>query len=67
MWPEQRLVVEVDGWETHRTRHAFETDRARDQMLARSGWRVIRFTWRQVTEEPARVAATLRAALASAA
>jgi len=33
-------------------------------MLA--GWRVVRFTWRQITREPERVAATLRALLAQA-
>jgi very-short-patch-repair endonuclease len=64
VWPAERLVVEVDGWETHRTRFAFENDRARDQALARAGWRSLRFTWRQVTDEPDEVAATLRAALA---
>jgi hypothetical protein len=34
-------------------------------MLA--GWRVVRFTWRQVLFEPAYVAATLRSLLARAA
>jgi very-short-patch-repair endonuclease len=32
-------------------------------MLA--GWRVVRFTWRQIVEEPAAVAATLRSLLAA--
>ena len=34
LWREQRLIVEVDGWDSHRTRSAFEEDRARDARLA---------------------------------
>jgi Protein of unknown function (DUF559) len=64
LWRQQRLIVETDGRETHGTRQAFERDRARDQRLTLEGWRVIRFTWRQILNEPARVAATLRALLA---
>jgi very-short-patch-repair endonuclease len=58
-----RLAVETDGWDFHRTRQAFERDRARDAALARAGWRTLRFTHRQVTYDPATVAATLSAAL----
>jgi hypothetical protein len=46
-WPTHRLIVELDGWETHRTRAAFETDRARDAALTAAGWRVVRFTWHE--------------------
>ena len=59
-WPRRRLVVEVDGWTFHRTRRAFERDRERDAILAAGGIRVLRFTHRQVTREPALVAAALR-------
>jgi hypothetical protein len=54
-WPEARLVVETDGHEHHGTRAAFERDRARDQALTAAGWTVVRFTYRQVLDEPARV------------
>jgi very-short-patch-repair endonuclease len=60
LWPESRLVVEVDGYEHHRARTSFEADRARDAELALRGYRVLRFTYRQVTHQPARVAATVR-------
>jgi very-short-patch-repair endonuclease len=63
-WPEQRLIVEVDGFAFHRTRAAFERDRARDAQLTAAGFRVIRVTWRQLQHEPERVAATIAAALA---
>jgi hypothetical protein len=46
-WPTHHLIVELDGWETHRTRAAFEQDRARDTALTAAGWRVVRFTWRE--------------------
>jgi very-short-patch-repair endonuclease len=62
LWREQRLV-EVDGWEGHRRRSAFEGDRARDARLAVLGYEVVRFTWRQVTREPKRAAETIRSLL----
>ncbi len=42
---------------------AFNSDRRRDARLMLLGWRVVRFTWQQVTFEPAYVAATLRGLL----
>ena len=63
MWPEQRVIVEVDGWETHGTRDSFESDRARDRALTATGWRVIRVTWRQLRDEPERIARDVRALL----
>jgi len=66
MWRRERLIVETDGHGVHGTRRAFERDRERDQRLMLAGWRVLRFTWRQVTREPDRVADTLRALLARA-
>jgi very-short-patch-repair endonuclease len=63
VWRQQRLVVELDGYATHRTRAAYESDRARDRALTAAGWRVVRVTWRQLHEEPAALARDLRAAL----
>jgi hypothetical protein len=45
-WPAQRLIVETDGWDSHSTRAAFESDRAKDAALTAAGYRVVRFTWR---------------------
>jgi very-short-patch-repair endonuclease len=59
----QQVIVEVDGWEAHRTRSAFEEDRARDARLKILGYEVLRFTWRQITERPDDVIATLTALL----
>jgi very-short-patch-repair endonuclease len=47
-----RLIVEMDGYTFHRTRRAFEEDRRRDANLLAAGYRVMRVTWRQLTEEP---------------
>jgi very-short-patch-repair endonuclease len=60
VWPEQRLIVELDGHATHSPAHAFEVDRARDRRLEAAGWRVIRITWRQLVQEPELVEADLR-------
>jgi restriction endonuclease-like protein/putative AbiEi antitoxin of type IV toxin-antitoxin system len=59
-WPEQRLVVECDGFATHGTRAAFERDRARDRELQVAGWRVVRITWRQLTTDADTIAGQLR-------
>jgi len=67
VWPEQRLIVELDGYETHGTRRQFENDRARDRALQVAGWRVIRITWLQLRDEPRKLAADLRALLGQAA
>jgi len=63
-FPAHRVVVETDGWETHRTRHAFESDRAKDTALTAAGYIVVRFTWRQLRHDPHTVAERLRAILA---
>jgi very-short-patch-repair endonuclease len=63
LWPSEQLIAEVDGWAAHKGRLAFETDRARDNRLGVLGFKVARFTWRQVTDEPRAVARTIRALL----
>jgi predicted transcriptional regulator of viral defense system len=63
-FPTHRVVIETDGWETHRTRHACESDRAKDAALTAAGYIVLRFTWRQLRDEPATVADRIRAVLA---
>jgi very-short-patch-repair endonuclease len=55
VWLAERVIVESDGRETHDTTRQFEEDRRRDQELSPE-WRVVRVTWRQLTQEPERVA-----------
>jgi hypothetical protein len=63
LWHAQHLIVEVDGRDVHTTRRAFEHDRRRDQRLVLLGYRMVRFTRRQVLHEPYHVAATVKALL----
>jgi very-short-patch-repair endonuclease len=63
LWRGEHLISELDGWATHRTRSAFEADRSRDNQLRVLGFQVVRFTWRQVSEESAEVAGTIRSLL----
>lgn len=51
-WPQRRLVVEVDGRAYHASPRSFDRDRRRDAELMGVGIRVMRVTWRQLTEEP---------------
>ena len=55
------LVVETDGWTDHQTRQAFEDDRAKDAALVAAGYTVMRFTWRQLRDDPHTVAERIRA------
>jgi hypothetical protein len=64
LWPTARVVVELDSWRHHGDRLSFERDRARDARLQAEGYAVLRFTWRQVTEDRAVVADRIRAVLA---
>jgi hypothetical protein len=60
LWPPQRVIVELDSWEFHHDRGAFERDRERDATLQAAGYRVIRITWRRLQDDPAGVAALIR-------
>lgn len=59
IWPEQRLIVELDIFETHGSTDAFERDRRKDRVLRTAGLTVIRITARQLDEEMAAIRADL--------
>ena len=61
LWPDSRLIVETDGRETHGTAQAFERDRRRDRRLMLLGYRVARFTWRDIERRPDEVVRTVTA------
>jgi very-short-patch-repair endonuclease len=63
LWPGQRLIVELDGYQAHRGRSAFEADRARDAELKLLGYEVLRFTWRRLHTEQTAVASAVRGLL----
>jgi very-short-patch-repair endonuclease len=64
-FPAQMLAVEIDGRAFHDDPVAFESDRWRQNDIILAGWRVLRFTWRMLTEQPQVVVAAIRQALAS--
>jgi very-short-patch-repair endonuclease len=64
LWREQRLVVEIDSTLYHRGSVAFHDDRARDLDLRQLGFTVLRYSERQLEDEPDRIAADVAAALA---
>lgn len=50
-YPDVKLAIELDGWEFHGTRTAFDDDRARANLLVAHGWTLLRFTSRSPNEE----------------
>jgi very-short-patch-repair endonuclease/predicted transcriptional regulator of viral defense system len=60
LWPAARQIVELDGWDGHRTLTAFREDRARDRRLRAAGYGVTRIAWSQLDTEPLALAADLR-------
>jgi very-short-patch-repair endonuclease len=67
LWRTERVAVELDSRQFHHTPEAFEADRCRDRKLIAAGWRPVRITWRQLTQEADAVAGDLREMLARAA
>jgi very-short-patch-repair endonuclease len=63
LWRDRSLVVETDGYRYHRGRAAFEYDYSRQALLVAAGFEVLRFTWRQVVDEPREVFAAIRVRL----
>ncbi|HVK44941.1 MAG TPA: DUF559 domain-containing protein [Micropruina sp.] len=58
------LIIEFDGYVVHSSKGAFESDRHRQNQLVLAGYRVLRFTWQQLKDDPAAVVREIRAALA---
>ena len=62
-WVDLRLVVEIDGFQYHSDRAAFERDRRRQNALVNARWRVLRFTAADLLLRPDEVVAEVRMAL----
>lgn len=58
-WPQQRFVLEMDGFQFHSGRRAFERDRRKDNDLRKAGVTAMRTTWRQMEAEPYALVADL--------
>jgi hypothetical protein len=62
-FPDHNLIVELDGWDFHKDRHAFETDRERDAHHLAHGTPTVRITKDRLKHTPDREAARLEAIL----
>ena len=62
-WPQRRVVVETDGWQSHSTRAVFQADRTISNALQLDGWVVLRFTHEDLTKRPAVAARLIARAL----
>jgi len=60
----EKVALEVDGYEFHSSRAAFESDRDRGNDLLQDDWSVVHITWAKLVDEPERVVARIRAVLA---
>jgi very-short-patch-repair endonuclease len=63
LWRAELLIVETDGYRYHRGSQAFEVDHVRELEFHSRGYTLRRFTYRQATDTPERVAASVRQAL----
>jgi very-short-patch-repair endonuclease len=64
-FPLARVAVEVDGWAWHTDAVRFGRDRVRQNVLVADGWRVLRYTWHHLHDDPRRVVAEIAAAVGS--
>ena len=62
-YPEHALLIEGDSRRWHGTPEAFQADRHRGNLAQLAGWRVLRFTWEDITQRPSYVVSTIRKAL----
>lgn len=63
-WPEQRVIVETDGYVFHVSADSFAADRRRDAELSAAGYRILRFTWSDLVARRAQAVGWLAQTLA---
>jgi hypothetical protein len=63
LWPQERVIVETDGYAYHRDRAAFERDHESTLALEAAGYAVRRATYRMLRQEPRRFMAEVRRSL----
>lgn len=61
--PELRIGFEVDGYEFHSDPLTFDRDRKRHRDIERQGWRLVRFSGREVVKDAHRCAVEMAAAV----
>lgn len=63
--PDAGLIIEFDSWEYHRSREAFERDRAKQLRLLTKGIATIRITWAMLCDEPRALIRLIKTAIRS--
>ena len=61
----EKVIVEIDHWETHNSYKSFESDRKRDAVAAEHGYLTVRVTTARLADDPTAEAARLHRILAS--
>lgn len=59
-YPKSHLAIEWDSRRWHELIEAFARDRERDRQALLHGWRLVRFTWIDVTRTPDEVVSTIK-------
>lgn len=65
-YPSIRLAIEWDSIRYHGDLASFDADRERDRLVVLNRWKIIRFTWKDVSERPDRLVQTIAELLAQA-
>lgn len=67
VWPDRRVVLELDSREFHDDDPTFASDRRKSRRLDASGWRIVRATWDDFEQRPDELDADLTAILVACA
>ena len=59
LFPREKVIVELDGWEFHSSRQSFEDDRERDACTLAAGFVTLRVTWTRIHARARREAVRL--------
>ena len=62
-FPTHRVAIEWDSIRWHTQKRAFQMDRERDRLAIEHGWRVLRFTWLDLRDDPNGTIDLIRAVL----
>jgi putative AbiEi antitoxin of type IV toxin-antitoxin system len=58
-YPEERVVIELDGWDPHSAFEQWQSDHERDNAVQLAGYQRLGFTWKDVNHRRPYVAATV--------
>ena len=64
-YPPNRLILETDGYRFHRLKDNWQRDLDDSNQLSEIGWRLLRFSWEDVTQRSDQVIAAVKKALSS--